>query len=263
MAKPGRTNRKEPDAKAVNPAVADTAAATIATIRKYYNFGKRARDVFPEGAKQDSRTIRQLATEAGVSPDLIRKARVFARLYDEPALEDLLRLRTPVGMPLSWSHIRHLLTVENAARRAELARQAAEAGWKIRELKDAAEALRGGPRSRGGRRRRKPLTPAANLLRLIQLGESLRRFWEDIEGEALRAWVVGPSDHDASAEIGSLAQRAVAKLGEVEAMARRAGKRLQQAAGSEGQPSGGPGTTPADPGKAKPASKASSRRPLR
>ena len=113
MAKPGRTNRKEPDAKAVDPAVADAAAATIATIRKYYNFGTRARDAFPEGAKQDSRTIRELATEARVSPDLIRKARVFARLYDEPALEDLLRLRTPAGMPLSWSHIRHRAVVSS------------------------------------------------------------------------------------------------------------------------------------------------------
>ena len=146
MATPERRTRKGP--ATVDPATNAAADATIATIRKYYAYGQRALAASPKGVEAG---IQQLAAEAGVSLDLIRKARAFAKLYDERALEELLRLRTPRGLPLSWPHVRHLVTVEDADRRAALARQAAAGGWTIRELKDAAEALRGGPaRGAGG-----------------------------------------------------------------------------------------------------------------
>ncbi len=53
-------------------------------------------------------------------------------------------LRRPDGRPLSWTHIEHLQKVTVARRRREIAFQAAQEAWAVKELEERVRALRVG-----------------------------------------------------------------------------------------------------------------------
>ncbi len=58
----------------------------------------------------------------------MRRARQLARVYTEKQVEALLKLRTPKGLPLGWSHVQELIAVKDKAERAHLQRLAEACG---------------------------------------------------------------------------------------------------------------------------------------
>jgi hypothetical protein len=97
-------------------------------LRGWYELGKEVRTK-ADGTCGVAGMIRRLNEELRYTGDQVQKAVAFARGYSPGELEELCRLRTPDGKPLTYSHVRRLLSVENKTKRARLQRRAAEAGW--------------------------------------------------------------------------------------------------------------------------------------
>ncbi len=101
------------------------------------------------------------------------RARHFAHVYTEKQVEALLKLRTPKGLPLGWSHVLELIAVKDKAELARLQGRAAEDDWRVHTLKAEVQRLNGGKRSEGGRKFAPPGTPEEALRRLSDQG----RMW--------------------------------------------------------------------------------------
>src|SRR3954451_3397350 len=108
-----------------DPERVDPAAEAVERLRRYHAIGTDALQRFPVGAKFDSATIHQLALQESIDIDTARKARLFARRYTKAELEEICQLRGRGGMPLGWSHIRHLMSVQDKSTRSDLQRRAA------------------------------------------------------------------------------------------------------------------------------------------
>src|SRR3954469_12398076 len=103
----------------------DPAAEAESRLRHLHAVGREALARFPVGAAIDPGTIHEIAEREGLRLDNVQRARQFARTYSEKELDELCRLRNPGGMPLSWGHIRRLVSIPNKARRSALQKRAA------------------------------------------------------------------------------------------------------------------------------------------
>lgn len=159
------------------------AQVKLATLRKYYELGRRASKTNPDGTAKEAEPMEDLMVEFGIEADTIRKARTFATAYTTEELEQLIVLRDPKGQPLSWYLVRVLLQVGDKAERAELQREAIERGLSRRDLQAAVRRRQGGKRSSGGKRFAVPKSPQLVLTRLVELSESWLRFYEDMGEE--------------------------------------------------------------------------------
>ena len=155
----------------------------IATLRRYYELGQRASATKPDGAPKKSEPLKDLAAEAGVEQDTIRKALKFATTYTAGELEELLALRGADGEPMNWYRVRVLLQVKDKSLRSELQQEAVEKGWSRRDLWAAVQSRQGGKKSPGGRRFSVPDSPQQVLGRLTELSESWLRFYQDVGEE--------------------------------------------------------------------------------
>src|SRR5205823_5683842 len=104
------------------PELAPTKAdERLATLRRYYELGRRASGRAADGSAKEPEPLKELAAEAGVKyADTIRKALRFATTYSQAELEELLALRDPDGEPFPWYFVRILLQVRDKSVRAEL-----------------------------------------------------------------------------------------------------------------------------------------------
>src|SRR4051794_11243221 len=94
----------------------DPAAEAESRLRQLHAVGREALARFPVGAAFDPETIREIAEREGLRLDNVQRARQLARTYSEKELDDLCRLRNPAGMPLSWGHVRRLVSLPNKAK---------------------------------------------------------------------------------------------------------------------------------------------------
>src|SRR4051812_21124581 len=86
--------------------VSARAQEKFATLRKYYELGQRAGATAPDGSPKKPEPLKDLAAEAGVQDDTIRKALKFATTYTAGELEELLALRGADGEPMNWYLVR-------------------------------------------------------------------------------------------------------------------------------------------------------------
>ena len=127
------TRTKRPRRKPVDLATAAKADRIIEEVRAWYRRGQQALGLSGEGAQDVGQAMQTLSAEVGTTQATMRRARQFARVYkSEKDLEALLKLRTPEGLPLGWSHVQELISVKDPAERARLQRRAAEGGWRVR-----------------------------------------------------------------------------------------------------------------------------------
>ena len=121
-----------------------------------------------------------------INSDALLKARRFVeRLSDKRSLKLLSQRRKKQGTPLSWTHVRHLVSVEDDARRYQLLQDAVERGWSTVQLIEAIQ-VREGRTIRGGAGGRPPSKPASmkeTLLRLQRLSEKWLALYESVDVE--------------------------------------------------------------------------------
>jgi hypothetical protein len=144
-------------------------------LRDYYNLGVQLNNThLGEDRKSLTEVARSLATQE--NPEfMVRQAGNFATRYSPEEFEELCRLRTPKNKPLTVSHARPLMTIEDKKMRTALQERAAKEGWGVERLKK--EIKKHKPRgSQGSPPLRKPTT-LADLLDQIerQTEEWLRR----------------------------------------------------------------------------------------
>lgn len=175
------TRSKRPRSAPVASATAATARQIEEDVRTWYYRGKKAVGLSGAGEKDVGPPLEKLVAEAGTNPATLRRARQFARVYTEAQLAALLKLRTPDGLPLGWSHVQELISVADPAERARLQRRAAKGGWTVRTLKAEIQRLNGGKRSRGGRKFAPPGTPDEALRRLTDQG----RMWSKLAKQTI------------------------------------------------------------------------------
>lgn len=125
--------------------------------------------------KYGRQIVVRIAERNGASPDKIFKARRFAERYNKKALQQLLKLRTPEGLPLGVAHVRLLATVKDNKRRKELQEETVEKGWSADELHRQIQLDQGGKHGRGPTR---PKSQAVCLLQLIDASEDWLAHYE-------------------------------------------------------------------------------------
>ncbi|MEJ7638101.1 MAG: hypothetical protein WKF75_09020 [Singulisphaera sp.] len=223
------TRTKRPRRKPVDPATAAKARQIEEEVRDWYRWGKKALGLSGKDAKDVGQAMQALGVEVGTNPATLRRARQFARVYkSEKHLEALLTLRTPEGLPLGWSHVQELISVEHRAARARLQRLAATEGWTVRRLKAEVQQIHGGKRSEGGRKFAPPGTPEEALRRLSDQG----RMWIKLSKQTILLDSYNVIDRISELEPGSRPEHLVrlkellAVLAEVEEVARMAKTQL-------------------------------------
>src|SRR5262249_32511365 len=132
------------------------------TLRSRYELGLQVLELYQD-AKQNAgklygknaigRICKLLCWDDGV----IRSALRFVQTFTSQDLDRLCALVLPKGEPLTWTHVRALLTVEDATRRQALLEKTAAEGWTCTEL--ARQILHLGTRPTGDGRGRPPCVP--------------------------------------------------------------------------------------------------------
>jgi len=179
--------RKSPKgltALTIGPASAK-AQEKIATLRRYYELGRRASGTNLDSTTKKPEPIKDLAAEAGVGADTIRKALTFATTYNESDLSELLGIRDKRDEPLGWYLVRALLQVKDETQRGHLQKQAALEGWSRDDLRDEINALQGSIRRerKSGRKFALARNPGQALRRLVQESESWLRYYANVGSE--------------------------------------------------------------------------------
>ena len=238
------TRPRRPRRKPVDPATAAKAQRIEEEVRAWYRRGQKARELSGKDAKDVGQAMQTLSAEVGTTPATMRRARQFARIYkSEKDLEALLKLRTPEGLPLGWSHVQELISVKNKAERERLQRRAAEEGWRVRELKAEVQRLNGGKNSKGGRKFAPPGTPEEALRRLSDQG----RMWINLSKQTVLYDTYHVIDQISETEPGprpehlARLKELLAVLAEVEEVARMAKAQLGKLERRLGAAPGRPG----------------------
>ncbi len=178
---PSRTlkRRKRPVTMTTRLSRAETPQADLSllskSLQRYYRFGTEA-----EALSDDREALRKLAAKfskkykiKSKSDHLLKARRFVQRLSSRECLKLLAKNCKLTGKPLSWSHVRHLVSVANAARRYQLLKDTVQNSWITTQLIDAIQVREGRTRhpKAGGRPPIKPKTVEEGMLRLQRLSE--------------------------------------------------------------------------------------------
>jgi len=138
-------------------------------LRAYYALGSQALGEFGEGYARHGRFL-PFAERLGVKPDVLRKARAFARAFSEDDLEVLLNR---AGRPVSWGCVRLLVSIKQPEVRKQFIQHILNDGWTARRL--AQEIVRRKPKGIRPRRGRKRAIVMASPSRQKQMLTAVAR----------------------------------------------------------------------------------------
>lgn len=147
------------------------------SLQRYYRVGLRALEL----EFHDKHGLRKLAKKYRINSDCLLKARRFVeRLSDSASLALLCQKREKQGTPLSWVHVRHLVSVKDDARRFQLLQDAVGLSWSTVQLIETIQLCEGRTirDDAGGRPPTKPASIKESLLRLQRLSEKWLALYE-------------------------------------------------------------------------------------
>lgn len=130
-----------------------------ADLIEIHRQGKALLGEFSERGQYQQQSRIKRANELGINPAELNKRIAFANKYDKASLQELLALTTPQNKPLSWGHVRKLLTVHVASQRCRFAVLAADNGWSVQMLSREIDSRRKLPKRGGRPPRQRPLNP--------------------------------------------------------------------------------------------------------
>lgn len=193
------TPTKRPRRKPAKPSTAAKAERIEEDVRAWYRRGQQALGLSGEGAKDVGQAMTRLSEEVATNPMTLRRARQFAEVYGtDEEVDALLKLRTPEGLPLRWSHVQELISIKTKADRVRMQKRAAKEGWTVRRLKAEVQRLLGGKRPEGGRKFALPEAAEERLGRLAEQSQT----WLHLLDEVVFSDHSGRSDRIAEARSG-------------------------------------------------------------
>jgi hypothetical protein len=187
-------------------------------LREWHAFGKQTLALFPAGADRHPPTIKKMVTELSIPKECVYRAVAFARSFSDVELEVLCALQTPAGNPLTFSHVRAVISVEDPKKRAVLLKRAASEGWTHDVLARATVEVTGSRKHHGGKPPSRPRTPDAALMQIAKYTEEwLSRYekaWDDSKSPLGTADNMRPKEVRALKDPLAQARKAVKQLGE-------------------------------------------------
>ena len=112
--------------------------------------------------------VKTFARERGRYPDYYGQARKFAQAFTAEQFDELCSLRLPDGKPLSPSHVRLLLSVNDKRRRKGLLSRVIKEGWSTSRLYDSIRQIQAAS-SPAGPPFREPESVDAAVVRIANL----------------------------------------------------------------------------------------------
>jgi hypothetical protein len=101
-----------------------------------YNLGRVIHQCrYHPSAEHGRRAIACLAATSGMAPSTLRRYARVSEVIKPIAFHEILQLRGPSGLPLSWSHIEELAECRNHRFRLQCARDAAARALSVSELR--------------------------------------------------------------------------------------------------------------------------------
>ena len=158
MANVSAAKQQGSKAESARPAIDLRAART--SLIEIYRHGQALFGEFPERGHYQQRSRINRAKELRINPAELNKQIAFANKYDEPSLQKLLSMKTPQNKPLSWEHVRKLLTISRASQRHRFAKLATENSWSVQVLSREIEGWRMRPKRGGRSPRQRRVSPA-------------------------------------------------------------------------------------------------------
>src|SRR5262245_31984178 len=109
------------------------------TLRSRYELGLQVQELYEDERKNGGKlygkdAIGRICKILCWDDDLIRLALRFVQTFTPEDLERLCSMVLPKGEPLTWSHVRALIPIDDAARRQELLDRTVAEGWTCNEL---------------------------------------------------------------------------------------------------------------------------------
>jgi hypothetical protein len=133
-------------------------------LRFYRWLGSKAAQLQEDVTTYGSNAINVISQQLQVAPAAIYKSIAFHNRYTEDDLDRLMRMSQNIPgrfKPIvSWSHITHLVSIEDKKRRIELEDALIENNWSVQELQDAIKQEFGAARKAGAGR---PIKAPTNL----------------------------------------------------------------------------------------------------
>lgn len=104
-------------------------------LRRTWKLGQRIKRVHDQEARYGANAVGRVARVLSCERSVLDKAMHFYRDFPPKKLEHLLKLRMKVsGEPVTYTHVVHLLSVVDEARRDRLLRECVENDWTAEEL---------------------------------------------------------------------------------------------------------------------------------
>jgi hypothetical protein len=116
------------------------------TIRSRYELGLQVKELYEDEKKNSGKlygknAIGRICTILCWDDGLIRMALRFVQKYSQDDLEHLCSMQLQNGEPLTWSHVRCLIAVDDSGRRKELLDKTVAEGWTCTELAQEIKSL--------------------------------------------------------------------------------------------------------------------------
>jgi len=120
------------------------------TLHSRYELGLKVREIYDDEQKNGGKlygknAIGRICKILRWDDGVIRASLKFVQTYTPEDLERLCRLVLPTGEPLTWSHVRALLPMDDATKRQEFLDRTVSAGWTCNELAHEIKKLADGP----------------------------------------------------------------------------------------------------------------------
>lgn len=175
--------KSTPDQSAATTAEVDHA---VAAVTRFYRVGRAS--IENDGERLSYSKALSLAARVHLSPDMLRKARVFADAkhggYSVADLKELTALMRKHHAVIGPTHIIRLISIKDRHRRARLQRETVTRGWSCSEL-DAVIRFRFGKRGKAVGRKPTPVRTAEEAcFRLLRLCEKWQRLCQILRGDA-------------------------------------------------------------------------------
>ncbi len=153
----------------------------------YHTVGAKVAEVSNEAKaeKYGTEPVPRLAAAMGIDAGVLWSTMRLNRDYSLDEVKRLAGLKTRDGRAgVAWTHLVHLLTINDRSVRDKLIDQVVGEGLTVKELLAEIQ-RRFGTRGRGGRPMTRPRTPFACLQQIAQISSTLVSRHEDVWSDAL------------------------------------------------------------------------------
>lgn len=179
------------------------------TLRFYHQIGKLVLEVRQDPDKYGTGASALLEQALSTNKRQLRKAALFAEMYSDEKLQELIDLKSETGFSIHWGHMSYLLILTTEKQREEYARRAVANLWDPAALHAQVKRRVSGTRAAGhGRRHELPQTVHLQIRQMMdetrKWNTKLLSVWAGDETNAFENIAQEPPDSFTQADLDNL-----------------------------------------------------------